>query len=559
MKQSPDNISRDVLQHELMGIAEEMSTALRRAAFSSIIWDMYDYACGLFTPTGEMLAQARTIPAQLGIMSTAISHMLTAIPLSEWRAGDVIACNDPYRGCTHTPDIVLFTPVMLDGDVVAIASTIAHHIDVGGRVPGTEAADSVEVFGEGLILPPLKLMEGGVANRTVFDIIAANVRDPAACHGDLRAQIAGCRTGERRLAALVLRYGRSRFHGLAQACLDYTETYLRRTLASVGNGSARARVLIEDDVTGSEPICIAVHARIDSGELFVSFDGSSAQRDNALNCPVSSTVSMVHFAVKAVLAPDLPANEGCNRPVHIRIPMASIVNPERPHAVSVRHLTQQAVADAVLRALASLHPSSAAAGCQISFPTFCAGGLDDRPERIARAAGRAPYYVIADILGGGTGGGPRGDGMNAIDTHGGNCAILSAEVMEEMSPLRVRRSELIPDSGGAGQFRGGLAIRRDYEVLSSSTVMSGYLQQTRPDTAPWGFEGGAPGACARWLLDPGGNDERGLPSKVVAHRLQRGEVLRLESAGGGGWGVPDTRDRQARRRDLELGYISGHG
>ncbi|MGH6631344.1 MAG: hydantoinase B/oxoprolinase family protein, partial [Burkholderiales bacterium] len=215
-----DPISRDVFQRQLVGIAEEMSMALRRAAFSSIIWDMYDYSCGLFTPAGEMMAQAETIPAQLGIMSTALSHITKAVPLETWKAGDVLVCNDPFRGCTHTMDIVLFSPVFVDGELVAITSTIAHHIDIGGKIPGTEAADNLEVFAEGLILPPLKLLDEGRPNQAIFDIIAANVRDPAACQGDLRAQIAGCRTGERRLAELYKRTGVARSKALVAACLD---------------------------------------------------------------------------------------------------------------------------------------------------------------------------------------------------------------------------------------------------------------------------------------------------------------------------------------------------
>ena len=210
-----DPITRDVFQQQLVGIAEEMSMALRRAAFSSIIWDMYDYSCGLFTPDGEMMAQAETIPAQLGIMSTALSHMTKAVPLETWKPGDVLVCNDPFRGCTHTMDIVLFSPVFFDGKIVAVTSTIAHHIDIGGKIPGTEAADNIEIFAEGLILPPLKLLEEGRPNQAIFDIVAANVRDPHSCQGDLRAQIAGCRTGERRIAELsgaVRRRARRRPH-----------------------------------------------------------------------------------------------------------------------------------------------------------------------------------------------------------------------------------------------------------------------------------------------------------------------------------------------------------
>jgi N-methylhydantoinase B len=549
-----DPIDRDTFQHEIVSAAEEMSVALRRSAYSSIIWDMYDYACGLLLPNGEMLAQAETIPAQLGIMRLAAEHMLKAIPLPEWREGDVLVCNDPYRGCTHTPDIVLFSPIFHDGEIIAIASTIAHHIDIGGKVPGTEAADSREVFEEGLILPPLKLIDGDKPVQAIFDIIGANVRDPKACTGDLRAQIAGCRTGALRVQALARRYGAERFKALSGAVMDYAETYVRRSLAALGHGQGQASVLIEDGFGAKEPIEIRVAAKIEGDRLVLDFAGTSAQRDCGLNCPPSSTLSMVHFAVKALFAPSLPQNEGCNRPIEIRVPEGSVLWPRRPAAVSVRHLTQQALADAVLKALTPLVPAAAAAGSHVSFPTFAAGGLDDRPEAIS---GDGPaYFLIADIIGGGMGGYPGGDGIPAVDTHGGNCALLSAEVLETMSPLRVRRSALVPGSGGDGQFRGGLAMERDYEILASVCTVSGYFQQSQPETAPWGWAGGASGGMAGGWLKTADGLERALASKHIGLRLKRGDVIRYRSAGGGGWGDPAARAPEAAAADRAAGYVA---
>ena len=278
-----DPITRDVFQHQLAGIAEEMSVALRRSAFSSIIWDMYDYACGLFTPEGEMLSQAETIPAQLGIMSTAIRYMFARIPREEWKPGDIIVCNDPYQGCTHTPDVCLFSPVFHDGELIALTSTIAHHIDIGGKVPGSEGPDNLEVFAEGLILPPLKLLDEGEPNKAIFAILAANVRDPLSSAGDLRAQISGCRTGERRIAELAGRYGNDRFRALCGTCLDYNETYMRRAIANLGDGVWQADVLMEDDITTDEPIRLRAEVSVKGDEITVDVSGSDPQRANALN------------------------------------------------------------------------------------------------------------------------------------------------------------------------------------------------------------------------------------------------------------------------------------
>ncbi|QEX20575.1 N-methylhydantoinase B [Hypericibacter adhaerens] len=549
-----DPISRDVFQQQLVGIAEEMSMALRRAAFSSIIWDMYDYACGLFTPEGEMMAQAETIPAQLGIMSTALSHMKQAFPLDQWKPGDVLVCNDPYKGCTHTMDIVLFSPVFLEGELIGITSTIAHHVDIGGKIPGTEAADNAEIFAEGIILPPLKLVDGGKPNPAIFDIIAANVRDPASCQGDLRAQIAGCRMGERRLAELFKRQGVSHAKALTGACLDYAETYMRRVIAAMPDGRYHASVLTEDDTTSDEPLKIAVTVEVKGDKLKVDFTGTVAQRDNALNCPIASTLSMTNYAVKCIVAPEIAQNEGCNRAVEMVAPEGSLLNPRRPAAVSVRHLTQQAVADAVLKAMAPLAPNHAAAGCQISFPTFCAGGFDERPEKRGED-GMAPYYVISDIIGGGMGGSAQGDGLDAIDTHGGNCAVLSAEVIETLSPLRVLETSLVAGSGGEGKHRGGLGIRRDYQFLSERTIMGAYVQQTRDETRPWGLEGGKPGQPGFISLNPGKPGQRPLKSKIYGLKLEKGDVMRFQGAGGGGWGDPKTRDAAAKARDQAEGFV----
>tara|TARA_Y100001934_G_scaffold11060_1_gene14007 strand:+ start:3029 stop:4708 length:1680 start_codon:yes stop_codon:yes gene_type:complete len=549
-----DPITRDVFQHQLAGIAEEMSMALRRAAFSSIIWDMYDYSCGLFTPEGDMLSQAETIPAQLGIMSTSIRYMFARIPREEWKPGDIIVCNDPYQGCTHTMDVCLFSPVFHDSELIALTSTIAHHVDIGGKVPGSESPDNLEVFAEGLILPPLKIVEEGRPVQAIFDILAANVRDPRGSAGDMRAQIAGCRTGERRIDELAGRYGNDRFRELCDACLDYNETYMRRAIAELGEGRWEATVLMEDDVNTDEPIVLHAAVTIEGDDITVDVSGSDDQRANGLNCPEASALSMIHYAVKCILAPDLPQNQGCDRPVHVKTRRGSVLDPIRPAAVSVRHITQQAMADVVLKALSPVAGEYAAAGCHTSFPSFVLGGFDDRPE-MAEDDGSQPYYIIADIIGGGMGGAEGRDGLNAIDSHGGNCAILSAEIMETLSPVRVRETALVDGSGGRGKYRGGLGIRRDYEVLAETGILTGYCQQTRPDTVPWGLHGGEDGTGAALIHNPGTPEERNLKSKMIGIILKRGDVLRTQGAGGGGWGNPADRDPALAERDRKEGYI----
>jgi len=549
-----DPISRDIFQTRLHGIADEMSTALRRAAYSSIIWDMWDYSCGLFAPSGDMTAQADTIPAQLGIMSTAIRYMFREFPLETWRPGDILVCNDPYKGCTHTMDICLFSPVFVGDEIVAITSTIDHHLDIGGRLPGSGGPDNEEVFAEGIILPPLKLIEAGEPNDTAFRIIRANVRLPEYVEGDLRAQIAGCRTGERRVAALAERYGTAAFADHTAAILDYAETYTRRAIEAIPDGTSEASILVEDDVSTLDPFMLHARVTVKGDEIEVDVTGSDDQRPFSLNNPECSTLSMAHYAVKCVTSPELIQNEGCVRPVSVKMRKGSILDPYRPAAVATRHHTQQALADVILKAFAPLCPATSSAGCQVSFSAFVIGGHDDRPE--AAIDGESPYYVVSDIIGGGMGGSDTTDGLTAVDTHGGNCSIISAEVVETISPLRVLRTELVPDSGGAGRHRGGLGILRDFETLADRAVLIGDSQQQRDETAPWGFAGGGPGGKAAFVLNPETDREETLLARIPKHILNKGDVLRVVGSGGGGWGDPADRDPALAARDLEEGYVS---
>lgn len=554
MSAAYDTIDRDVFQYQIVGVAEEMSRALRRSAYSPVIWDMYDYACALFSTQGDMLAQSRTIPAQLGTMGTALNHMIGVIPLEEWRPGDVLVCNDPYRGCTHTMDITLFSPIFSGGELIAISSTIAHHIDIGGAVPCSTSVDLGEVFGEGLIFPPMKLVDAGKPNQTAFDFVSSNVRDPRACLGDLRAQIAGCTTAERRVAELTEHYGNAGFRDLSAECLDYGERYVRKVIAGFGDGRREAEVLVEDGVTSDERIRIRVAVEIEGDQIAIDFDGTSAQRPFALNCPWSSTVSLTTYAVKCLTSPEIPQNDGCNRPLRISAPPGSLLNPQRPAAVGHRHFIAQSVADAVLKALSPLAPERCCAGCQISFSLLFIGGKEDRAEAL-RMPGRPTHYQIMDTVGGGMGGHPAADGMSAVDVHGSNCAILSAEVMETLSPIRVLRSSLVPGSGGDGEHRGGLAIERDYELLSESAVFSSTLQQANDDTAPWAARGGQPGGKALAVLNPGTERERVLAPRTPAMRVHRGDTLRLRAAGGGGFGNPAARESVERERDRVEGLV----
>jgi len=313
-------------------------------------------------------------------------------------------------------------------------------------------------------------------------------------------------------------------------------------------GVYRAVGHMDPDLYGEDPVRIEGAITVGDDSLHADFTGTAPQTRGSLNCPLSSTVSSVWYALRCMIAAEVQQNEGAYRPVSTHVPEGCLLNPVFPAPVSVRHLTEQKVADVMLQALRAARPERSAAGCSVSFPTFNITGVQpDSGER----------YMAADIVGGGMGGIATGDGMSAIDTHMGNCAMMSAEAMEVECPVRVLRTELVPDSGGPGEHRGGLALERWYELLAEEALLCGrYTDQTLEETRPWGAEGGSSGARAAVLFNPGRPDAHELPGKGVDLPMRRGDVLVMRSSGGGGWGDPRRRDPQAVRADVRNGYVS---
>ena len=543
-----DPVTREVVASSLVSAAEEMSRALRRSAYSAIIYDMLDYSCAIFGPRGELISQAENLPAQLGVMSSVIAHLLRKFGDGGLEPGDIVIANHPYHGATHANDVIIALPLYAEGRLMGLAATNAHHMDVGGKTAASEAADAVEVWQEGLLLPLVKLYRAGEPNDALFDIIAANVRVPKETLGDIRAQIAACRTGERRFAAICTRHGADALQSYIADMLDSTEAVVRDGLRRMRPGTYHAVGLMDPDLYDDRPLRLEVTITVSSGDIRADFSGTAPQTRGSLNCPLSSTISSVWYAVRCMIGADVAQNEGAYRPITTHVPEGCLLNPVFPAPVSVRHLTEQKVADLMLQALREACPERSAAGCSVSFPTFNVTGLD---------AATGEPYMAADIVGGGMGGHAAGDGVSAIDTHMGNCAMMSAEAFEVEAPVRVLRTELVPDSGGPGEHRGGLAMERRYEMLADRANVSGrYADQTLEETRPWGAEGGLAGARAAVTLDPGGPDEREILGKGVDLPLQRGDTFALRSSGGGGWGDPRRRAREEVRADVRNGYIT---
>ena len=543
-----DPVTREVVASSLVSAAEEMSRALRRSAYSAIIYDMLDYSCAIFGPNGELVSQAENLPAQLGVMSSVMAHLVRKFGDGDIEAGDVFIANHPYHGATHANDVIIAMPMYAEGRLMGFAATNAHHMDVGGKTAASEAADAVEIWQEGLLLPLVKLYRAGEPDEALFDVIGANVRVPKETLGDIRAQIAACRTGERRFAEICERYGAGSLEHHIAGIWDATEAVVRDGLRRMRPGTYRAVGHMDPDLFGERPLRLEVAVTVSDAAVHADFTGTDPQTRGSLNCPLSSTISAVWYAVRCMIGSDVAQNEGAYRLVTTHVPEGCLLNPMFPAPVSVRHLTEQKAADLMLQALREACPERSAAGCSVAFPTFNVTGLD---------ATTGGPYLAADIIGGGMGGHAGGDGVSAVDTHMGNCAMMSAEALEVEAPIRVLCTELVPDSGGPGEHRGGLALERRYELLADVANVSGrYADQTLEETRPWGAEGGLPGARAAVTLDPGRAGEQEIPGKGVDLLLRRGDVLALRSSGGGGWGDPRRRARADVRADVRNGYIT---
>ncbi|HEX2040491.1 MAG TPA: hydantoinase B/oxoprolinase family protein [Acidimicrobiales bacterium] len=502
-----DPASLQVLISRLTGIAEEMGAVLRRAAFSPNIKERADCSAALFTPSGELLVQAEHIPVHLGSMPASVRAAIDAgLSLGP---GDQVILNDPFAGGTHLNDVTLVAPCFLDGRLVGWAANRAHHADVGGMVPGSIPPEAVEVYQEGLRIPPVRLGPEVVA------MLLANSRTPDERRGDLDAQVGANVVGVRRLAELAEA-------PLAEVC-DYGERRMRAALAALPDGEWRF-----EDVLDSPPAVIRVRVAVDGEGIVFDFTGTDPQQRGNVNAVEAVTVSAVSFAVRCVTDPTIPANGGAMRPVHVVAPPGSVVAALPPVAVGAGNVeVSQRVADVCFGALAQAVPDRVGAASQGTMNNVLMGGA-------ASVAERSVGWVYYETIAGGQGGRPGRAGQSGIHTGMTNTRNTPVEALERSFPLRVRRYRLRRASGGAGEFAGGDGVQRDVEVLEECTVS---LVTERRISAPWGLAGGEPGSPGENLLLPDGDETRAerLPDKCTI-RLRPGDVLRMLTPGGGGWG-----------------------
>lgn len=534
-------VTLELVRNGLESVVDEMSLIVYRTAYSGILRENMDFSTAFCDAKGQLVAQAVSIAVHLGSVPEAMDAILARYG-RDLGPGDVIILNDPFEGGSHLPDIFMVKPVFLDGRLAGFTVTICHHTDVGGRVSGSNASDSTEIYAEGLRIPPLKLHEGGRPNETLLRLIEKNVRVPQKVLGDLRAQLSACHVGERQLAHLVARHGRETVERYVEALLDYTERLTRAEIAELPDGAYTFEDWIDDDGVTDTPIPLRVTITVAGDELVCDFTGSSMQVKGAINATYSFTKANVYATLKYVLGSEIPNNAGFFRPIRVVAPRGSILNAVPPAACAARGLTGFRLGDVMFGALAQAVPRRAMAAGDGGNSGIGVGGYD---------ATRTPF-IFVEFFSSNWGGRADRDGIDGNTTPYGNLANIPAEVVEAEHPLRLERYEFVPDSGGAGRFRGGLAQRREYRFLEAEAVLQ--IRSDRRKFRPFGLDGGRPGTPSRTTLWRGG-EARELPTKVTMP-VRRDDVFLHTQPGGGGFGDPFERDPERVLDDLRNEKIS---
>jgi N-methylhydantoinase B len=542
-----DPITVEVVRNKLDGIANEMELTLLKSSFSPIVKEGLDASASLFTPQGETLAQAIAIPIHLATLIPCVKRILAEFPPETMRDGDVYCMNDPYLGGTHLPDIAVVMPVMHRGRPLAFAAAMTHHQDVGGMAPGSVPTNATEVFQEGIRLPPLKLRDGERFNDTLLKILRRNVRIPETFEGDLMAQVAACTVGVRRLGALATTYGDNHLTAIFAELLERSEAMTRDALRAIPAGTYRAVDFLDNDgIDLDRRIRIEVAVTLRDGAITVDFSGSSPQVRGPFNVVPSGSLAASCYAVRAITDPTIPTNGGCFRPITLALPEGSIVNPQEPAPVNSRTATIKRITGTILAALAEAVPDRVPADNAGELLVLAFGGT--RPD--------GTRFVTGELVAGGAGASRAKDGVDVIETDATNCMNLPAEALELDAPIRVHRTALRCDSGGAGTHRGGLGLVREYEILSGEVRFT--HRGERHFIAPKGRAGGHDGAMARTVIHRRDGSEEVVPSKIVT-TLHAGERVVFETAGGGGYGDPARRDPAAVAADVVDGKVSNEG
>lgn len=523
-----DPIKLELYKNILTSVSEEMGVTLQRTAFSPNIKERLDFSCAVFDSAGQMIAQAAHIPVHLGSMPLSV---LAAIEHTEMERGDMIILNDPYRGGTHLPDITLVAPVF--GEETSKSATFyvanrAHHADVGGMTPGSMPL-STSVIQEGIRIPPVKLVRSGELDTDLWELILANVRTPTERKGDMEAQLAANRIGERRLQEIVEKYGISEIQTYMQELCNYSSRMVQSFLRVIPDGIYTFSDFMDNDGISDNPIEISVAIEIKGDSAVVDFTGTSEQVKGSVNAIYAITVSAVFYTFRCVAGVDVPSNAGCMVPIQIIAPEGSVINATFPSAVAGGNVeTSQRIVDVLFGALAKACPEKIPAASSGSMNNITVGGYDKT------RGGDFTYY---ETIAGGMGARPTCDGIDAIHTHMTNTMNTPIETIETSYPMQVEQYVIRRGSGGAGKFRGGSGVVRSLRVLTDAEVT---LLTERREFHPYGLQGGNSGQKGRNVLIRD-DKEQTLAGKVT-FSANRGDVIQIETPGGGGFGPVDLDD-----------------
>jgi N-methylhydantoinase B len=523
---SADAIELAIFQNAVHSIAEEMGAALRRTALSPNIKERRDYSCAVFDGQGRVIAMGDHMPVHLGSMPMSVDAAVEAI---RFAPGDIAILNDPYAGGTHLPDITMVLPIFLNeqDEPAFYVANRAHHADVGGTFPGSMGPAN-EIFQEGIRIPPTRIVRGGQIDREMLNLILLNVRTPREREGDLESQIGACRIGEQRILQLVEKYGGVKLRLLIEELLDYSERLVRAQLRTMPAGDFSAEDWLDDDGVTDSPCRIAVLIQFDpeAEQVHIDFTGSCDQVAGSINAVRAITLSACFYVLRCLLAEDSPATAGILRPLTLKTHAGNIVDALPPAPVAGGNVeTSQRIVDVLLRALAKAIPARVPAASAGTMSNLTIGGRDP---------GTTEPFTYYETTAGGMGARPGLDGISGVQTHMTNSLNTPIEALEYAYPFRVRRYAYRYGSGGAGQFRGGDGLIREIELLADAQVT---LLADRRKFRPYGLQGGEEGASGNAAYTPAeGGEEIVLPGKC-SHKLSKGDILRIETPGGGGWGA----------------------
>jgi len=538
-----DPITIGIIRNKVASLVEEMHYHFYRSGYSTIIRESRDFSCVILDRAGRLI-----VPPPMFFHAPVYRHLVGRIldlygKEGRIGEGDVFVSNHPYEGSLpHVSDMAFAAPVFTDGEIVAFAGSIAHKADVGGAVAGSTSANATEIFQEGLLVPPIKIMAAGVVQADIERIILTNSRQPALMRGDIHAQVAVTRMGAARVKQLCERFGAGVISEAFSTILAGAASELRAAIAKLPDGEASAEGFLDSDGVDIErPVKLAVKVIIENATARFDFSGSDPQARGPVNLRPSMVEACVFYALLGCLGPDLHFNDGMRDVVRLTFAPRTVTNAEPPAPVSNYQMVNLKLVDVILEALAKLNPARAIAHCGSSSALTIAWAK-------ARGGQSGMQY---EIMGSAYGGGNGHDGASATATHLSNLHITPIEILESEFPCRITRFELVPDSGGAGRWRGGLSLQREYELLENATVVRRYDKSRFP---PAGLAGGKPGGAARFVIRLGTAGERATQASG-RYEMAAGERFLLQSAGGGGYGDPRQRDRAALGRDIAEGYV----